>query len=65
MYPVPVPILDRMEIDSRDVERLVSEIHQLRLSIERQRNASTQLEDINRVLEEIEKQMGSSSGGSD
>mgnify|MGYP000409832972 CR=1 FL=1 len=54
-----------MGLDSSDVERLVSEIHQLRLSIERQRSTAAQLKDMNRVLEEIEKQLQQSSGGSD
>lgn len=54
-----------MGLDSHDVDRLVSEIHQLRLSVERRRTPADELDEIKRVLENIESKVGQSSGASD
>lgn len=54
-----------MALDSSDVDRLASEIRQLRLRIERTRSPASQLDEINRVLQNIESKIGQQSGGSD
>jgi|GEM_PF-1927591 len=54
-----------MAKDTTDLQPLVDEIHQLRLSIESRQDTTRQLEDIRRTLEDIERTVGSAGGSSD